>query len=33
MVANKREAQCLDCEETFLLENLTPETSNTTEVA
>jgi DNA topoisomerase-1 len=33
VVANKREAQCLDCEETFLLENLTPETSNTTEVA
>jgi len=33
VVANKREAQCLDCEETFLLENLTPETSNSTEVA
>ena len=33
VIANKREAQCLDCEETFLLENLTPETSNTTEVA
>ena len=33
VVANKREAQCLDCEETFLLESLTPETSNTPEVA
>jgi DNA topoisomerase-1 len=33
VVANKREAQCLDCEETFLLDNLIPETSNTAEVA
>ena len=33
VVANKREAQCLDCEETFLLENLSQETSNTPEVA
>jgi DNA topoisomerase-1 len=33
VVANKREAQCLDCEETFLLENLAAETSHTPEVA
>jgi len=25
VIANKREAQCLDCEETFLLENVIPE--------
>ncbi len=28
VVANKREAQCLDCEETFLLENLSAETTS-----
>jgi hypothetical protein len=26
VIANKREAQCLACEETFLLENIIPET-------
>ncbi len=26
VIANKREAQCLDCEETFLLDNVLPET-------
>lgn len=33
VVANKREAQCLDCEETFLLENLSTETANNPEMA
>jgi DNA topoisomerase-1 len=33
VVANKREAQCLDCEETFLLENLSPETTGEPEMA
>ncbi len=27
VIANKREAQCLNCEETFLLENVIPETT------
>ncbi len=27
VIANKREAQCLNCEETFLLENVVPETA------
>jgi DNA topoisomerase-1 len=26
VIANKREAQCMACEESFLLENITPET-------
>ena len=25
VIVNKREAQCLDCQETFLLENVVPE--------
>jgi DNA topoisomerase-1 len=29
VIANKREAQCLACEETFLLENVVPETAET----
>jgi DNA topoisomerase-1 len=33
VVANKREAQCLDCEETFLLENLSTESSGEPEMA
>jgi hypothetical protein len=32
-VANKREVQCLDCEETFLLENLSTESSGEPEMA
>jgi DNA topoisomerase-1 len=28
VIANKREAQCLDCEETFLLENVVPEVAS-----
>ncbi|MCX6036640.1 MAG: topoisomerase DNA-binding C4 zinc finger domain-containing protein, partial [Chloroflexi bacterium] len=27
VVANKREAQCLACEETFLLDDIVPETA------
>jgi hypothetical protein len=27
VVANKREAQCLACEETFLLDDVIPETA------
>jgi DNA topoisomerase-1 len=33
VVANKREAQCLDCEETFLLENLSTESTGEPEMA
>jgi DNA topoisomerase-1 len=33
VVANKREAQCLDCEETFLLESLSTETTGNPEMA
>ncbi len=28
VIANKREAQCIDCQETFLLENVIPETTS-----
>ena len=28
VIANKREAQCINCEETFLLENVVPETAS-----
>jgi DNA topoisomerase-1 len=33
VVANKREAQCLDCDETFLLENLNSEITSAPEMA